>query len=609
MCGIVGAVGKCDGARFAAALESIRHRGPDAEGMLFFDPVGENSTRNPDRDSPADGVWLGHRRLSVIDLSAEANQPMEHEEFVLVFNGEIYNYREIRADLQKEGCSFATDSDSEVLLKAYARWGEECVGRFNGMWAFAILDRKRKRCFLSRDRMGVKPLYYARRDGNFFFASEIKALLALGIPPVARREMLLQYLIYGAQESGGETTFRDVYRLPAGTNAVLDLEEMALETAVYFDLRSEVTESEDLSEEEALELVREDVARSIDLRLRSDVPIGMALSGGVDSNIVVHSVHPRAPEIGSFSSVYTEDETINETGNIDRTVRELGIESHLTTVGKEDIGRFLETIVWHQDEPFDTLGILAQNRVYALMREHGVKVSLDGQGDDEIFAGYPTYVPVWLKENLLNFSRYAEWFHCGYLNAGNMRLTLFAFVPALFERLYFRKRARKLFSRPPAFAPCMRKGVFRWGSLNRKLADDTREYLQVLLRYVDRNSMQFSIESRGIFLDYLLALHGLGIPPRYKIRRCFSKYVLRKAFEDIVPAQIIWDRKKLGFPVPQKQWMADPEIAKMFREYLDNSRILPALGIDRRPEPTDDLYWRMVNIAVWEKVFAVEAVA
>lgn len=607
MCGIVGVIGAFEGASVRKALQTIEHRGPDAEGLWLCDLAKESVSADLTEGVYRDHLLFGHRRLRIIDLSDEANQPMEYGDLVLIYNGEIYNYIELREELEGLGYRFGTESDSEVLLKAYAEWGEDCVHRFNGMWAFAIFDRRRRRCFLSRDRLGVKPLYYWQEGGSFYFASEIKALLALGVAPVANREEILRYLVYGVQESAKETMFRNVFRLPPGHNAVYDIASRGFSKKKYFDLR-EVTgdhHSGKETEEGYISEIRENVERSVRFRLRSDVPIGMALSGGVDSNIVVYSAHRHNRQMHTFSSVYTEDESINETANIRTTLDRLELQGHFVTVTKADIFRSIESIVWHMDEPFDTLGILAQNRVYALMRQEGVKVSLDGQGADETFGGYPTYIPVYMREKLTDPRELGSLFKCGYLTSSNLKMVAMSLSPKLTEKLYFFKRAKKIFRQAPPFLSGRREGMFELADLNRKLVYDTMEYLPVLLRYVDRNSMQFSIESRGIFLDYRLVIDALRIPSTDKIKHCFTKYILRKSFEDVVPPSIIWDRRKLGFPVPQKGWMADAEVGAFFDAYLRESRILEEMGVELRQERTNDIYWRLVNVAIWEKVFEV----
>ncbi len=339
--------------------------------------------------------------------------------------------------------------------------------------------------------------------------------------------------------------------------------------------------------------------------MRSDVKIGMALSGGVDSNIVVSQVTKIDKNIETFSSIYTEDETINETKNIQITLKKLKLKSNFTTVTKDRIIKDIEKIVWYQDEPFDTLGILAQNKVYELMNNKNIKVSLDGQGADEVFAGYPTYKAIYLRENLFNVLKYQEFYKCGFLTMQNIKLLFLSFFPRLFERLYFKKRANKIFN-DSSFISSDKKGFVYLKNLNKKLTYDTKEYLSVLLRFVDRNSMQYSIESRGVFLDYKLIQNALKIPSKFKMKKCYTKYILSKAFSSYVDERILWDKNKLGFPVPQNEWLKDDQIIDYFDEHINNSKLLKKLNAKRVPKDDATLYWKLANIAIWEKVFQIE---
>ena len=604
MCGIVGSCGKLNIESFKNALYSIAHRGPDNENYFIYDVKDNKKVLENELSDCKNYIALGHRRLSIIDLSEDANQPMYFKNYSVVFNGEIYNYKEIRNELEKNGYQFDTKSDTEVLLKSYDYWGQDCVNKFNGMWAFCIFDSVKNELFLSRDRIGVKPLYYYHDEENFYFASEIKALLEFKIQRVANKKELIKYLIYGNQENLKETMFINIMRFPSGTNGTYNLSTNELELKEFFDLEKFSIENEP-NEEQCISQIQSDIKNSIDLRMRSDVTIGMALSGGVDSNIVVSQVTKIDKNIETFSSVYTDDETINETKNIQITLERLKLKSNFTTVTKDAIIKDIEKIVWHQDEPFDTLGILAQNKVYELMNNKNIKVSLDGQGADEVFAGYPTYKAIYLRENLFNVLKYQEFYKCGFLTMQNIKLLFLSFFPRLFERLYFKKRANKIFN-DSSFISSDKKGFVYLKNLNKKLTYDTKEYLRVLLRFVDRNSMQYSIESRGVFLDYKLIQNALKIPSKFKMKKCYTKYILRKAFSSYVDERILWDKNKLGFPVPQNEWLKDDQIIDYFDEHINNSKLLKKLNAKRVPKDDATLYWKLANIAIWEKVFQIE---
>lgn len=604
MCGIVGSCGKLNIESFKNALHSIAHRGPDNESYLIYDVQDNKKILENELSDYKNYIALGHRRLSIIDLAVKANQPMHFKNYSVIFNGEIYNYKEIREELEEVGYIFETKSDTEVLLKSYDYWGQESVNKFNGMWAFCIFDSVKNELFLSRDRIGVKPLYYYHDEENFYFASEIKALLEFKIQRIANKKELIKYLIYGNQENLKETMFINIMRFPSGTNGTYNIYTNDLKLKEFFDLEKFSIENEQ-NEEQCISQIQSDIKNSIDLRMRSDVTIGMALSGGVDSNIVVSQVTKIDNNIETFSSVYTDDETINETKNIQITLERLKLKSNFTTVTKDAIIKDIEKIVWHQDEPFDTLGILAQNKVYELMHSKNIKVSLDGQGADEIFAGYPTYKVIYLRENLFNVLKYKEFYRCGFLTMQNIKLVLLSFFPSLFEKLYFKKRASKLFTNV-SFISSDKKGFVYLKNLNKKLTYDTKEYLRVLLRFVDRNSMQYSVESRGVFLDYKVVENALAISAKHKIKDCYTKYILRKAFLSDVDVKILWDKNKLGFPVPQNEWLKDDTIIEYLDEYINSSKLLKSLDITKIPKDDSSLYWKVANIAIWEKVFQIE---
>ena len=590
MCGILGVFQTKDLDKFNTALDRLKHRGPDSQNVYRH----ENGL-------------LGHTRLSIIDLDQHSNQPMHIDDLVVVFNGEIYNYIEIRAELIKKGYSFNTQSDTEVLVKSYQEWGDKCVDKFNGMWAFAILDQTKKMVFLSRDRFGVKPLYYIYNENEFIFASEIKALLPYLPKIVANRNELIRYLIYGVQEHRSETMFKCILRFPLAHKAIYNMETKKLSLQKFYAIPQRIDNK--IKQDEAQNKLKRYLDNSILLRLRSDVKIGMALSGGVDSNIIVAKANKLNPDIESFSSIYESKEQLNENENIEKTVEKLGLKQHYIVSEIDSLVKHIENIIWMQDEPFDTLGIFAQYKVYEKMHMEKLKVSLDGQGADEIFAGYETYRAVILRENIFSYSFLKEYFK--YNKAfllQDIKLFSVSIFPKLFERLYFNKRAKKIFNRKVSFIPSFKSSFSNFHNLNKKLKYDVKEYLSVLLRYVDRNSMSKSIESRAPFLDYKLVNFAFNLPSSLKYKDGFGKYILRKTYEQDVPNGIIWNRDKKGFPVPQGEWCKDEKFMFLANKYLEKSKILKVLDVNLEIEKDDPMYWKIVNIAIWEAVFHIEGV-
>ena len=587
MCGILGSINFDNKDLFKNSLELLNHRGPDNKSIYEYK-----------------NILFGHTRLSIIDLETQSNQPMEVDNLVIIFNGEIYNYIEIKEELLKLGYKFKTNSDTEVILKSYQEWGQSCVERFNGMWAFSILDKDKNILFLSRDRLGVKPLYYIHREDKFIFASEIKALLPFLENKIANKDELIRYLIYGAQEHKKETMFKDIYRFPSSHNMIYDIKNRKFELNKYFSFFPKDNKT---LENEAIKQLKDLIDNSIELRLRSDVKIGMALSGGVDSNIIVSNVHTKNPQIESFSSIYEDNDQINENANIDKTVKKLNLNQHYVLSDIDGLIKDIEHIVYMQDEPFDTLGIYAQYRVYDDMKKAGVKVSLDGQGADEIFAGYGTYRAVIMRENFFKINFWMDYlrYYKPFLFQ-DIKLCVLSFFPTLFEKLYFKKRAKKLFNKKQIFISSKKSSFYDFKNLNKKLLNDVLEYLSVLLRYVDRNSMSKSIESRGPFLDYRVVEFALSLPSSLKYKDGFSKYILRKTFENIVDKNIIWNKEKKGFPVPQNKWCNNVEFLKKVEVYIKNSKILEELNINKNINKNDAIYWKIVNIAIWEKIYKIE---
>ena len=335
----------------------------------------------------------------------------------------------------------------------------------------------------------------------------------------------------------------------------------------------------------------------------------MALSGGVDSNIIVSIANKQNKDIESFSSIYEEEDQINENKNIDKTVKKLNLRQHYIISNLDTLVDNIEKLVWYQDEPFDTLGMFAQFNIYKNMNENGVKVSLDGQGADEIFAGYGTYRSIVLRENIFNLkfiSKYLKYYKNNIKQ--DLKLVLLSFVPSLFERLFFTKRSKKIFNSKMKFIPSKKSMFKNFNNLNKKLISDIQEHLSVLLRYVDRNSMAFSIESRGPFLDFRVVESGLNIPSSLKWSNGYSKYILRKSFENEVLNEIIWNRDKKGFPVPQKEWCNDEKFINKIEPYLKNSKILKELDINLNIDKSDPMFWKIVNIAIWEKIFRIKGI-
>jgi asparagine synthase (glutamine-hydrolysing) len=575
MCGIAGVFNLDSRPVDLAVLERmsgvIAHRGPDDMGIYVDVNVG-----------------LVHRRLAIIDLGAGGHQPMVSADgqTCVVFNGEIYNYLELAAELRGHGCTFRSRSDTEVILHAYRIWGRDCVQHFNGMFAIAVWDRNDRSLWLARDRLGVKPLYYAFDGRRLVFGSEIKALREVdGVGRRANPQAIAQYLerTYPVDD---QTWFDGVQQLPPGTTAHLDARGRLL-AETYWDPADLYRRAE--PRDDAPARIRELLEDSVRLRLRSDVPVGAHLSGGLDSSSVV-ALMSRLSEVPvhTFSGAFAEGAQYDEREFINVVAQRFGTLHHEVVPGWEVVPQLLPTLIWHMDEPSVGPGLLPQFLVCSLSRDHGVTVVNGGQGGDELFGGYPKYLA---HHDLAQRARTA---------LGRQRRRLLGGVSRDFHRA-----VRGLDLRRP--------GVLA-DPLANEMYGDVRHYLQALLHVEDRTSMAVSIESRTPLLDYRLVELAASIPSSDKMAGGVLKSVLRDAMRDLLPSVIVDRRDKRGFPTPIGPWMRGPLHQWVRQVVLDpdflqrriytRARLETLLALHRRAavDATHPL-WQALNIALWFQRF------
>lgn len=559
MCGIVGCISRkriLSKEDFVLVRDVMIHRGPDDAGVW----------------ESADGtVRLGSRRLAIIDLSPAAHQPMLDEtgSLVITHNGEIYNYLELRTELERCGHRFRSNSDTEVLLAAYQEWGKDCLDRLNGMFAFAIWDAKRQELFAARDRFGEKPFYYCKPgQEEFLFASEIKSLLATKlIHPRPDLKAIYRYLAHREIDVGEDTLFEGVRALPPAHALAYSRARNELKIWRYWDLDPEV-ETRLPNDASYAERFLELLTDAVRLRLRSDVLVGSSLSGGLDSSTIVCLIANKLRGgIQKTFSARFHDPRYDEGGYIQRVIEWTGVEGHTVYPDPACLPEEIEKLTWHQEQPFFSTSIYAGWSVMRLAKEQGVAVLLDGQSGDETLAGYPIYFGPHLRELLLSL-------HWGklagdiyrYVREHGLRhlpVIFFSFLPEGL-RQPFRKRVRPL-AISPEFARTWGEGErkplshkFR-GPLQEALYETlTETMLPALLRYADRNSMAFSREIRLPFLDYRLVEFLFSISVDQKLRGATTKLVMRNAIKGIVPEEIRLRKDKLGFAPPQPVWMNGP---------------------------------------------------
>lgn len=610
-------------------MQLLEHRGPDDQGYLAYARGQVECGREWPLGSSRPEVVLLHRRLSILDLSDLGWQPMSGASgrFWMVFNGEIYNFVELRDELRGLGHVFRSNSDSEVLLAAYAQWGSECLGRLVGMFAFAILDVQSRKIFLARDFFGIKPLYYTFQDGTLTFASEVKALLEFAAGNRrANPERLYLYLRYGMCDHGSETLLTQVRQVPAGHFLELDLDNRVPPSPVCY-WRPEVGPAIDISFEDAAARLRDLFLNNVRLHLRSDVQVGAALSGGVDSSSIVMAMRHLNPrlEIHAFSYI-AEDQNINEERWMDQIGREGRLELHKVHPHAEDLLADLDPLTRAQDEPFGSTSLYAQYCVFRAAHSAGIKVMLDGQGADEILGGYRYYMGARLASLVRKgdwagatrfLSRCSQWpgvsrwwlltRSSDYLLPPSLQGPLRKLIgkdlsPPWLRQSWFLSRGVE----PKALNYSDKSDVLR-DALRRTLVETS---LPHLLRYEDRNSMAFSVESRVPFLTPELVNFMLSLPEKYLVADDgTSKAVFRHAMKGIVPDAILERRDKIGFATPEKRWLS--KLDGWVRSLL-TSEIAAAIPFFDMPaihrewqavrdgdKPFDLHVWRWLNLIQW----------
>lgn len=579
MCGIACLIRggeEIDRGHFAAMVDSVSHRGPDGRGEAYFGGAGLAPTENDGFE-----LALGHRRLSILDLSEAGAQPMSSADgdLVISYNGEVYNYIELREELRRLGHFFKSNCDTEVILAAYREWGAACVERFNGMWAFAILERSRRRLFVSRDRIGIKPLY-CRVDGGFLaIASEIKQFLRLpGIEAKPNDAVCLSYLATG-YERPPETFFAGIAAFPPGHRAMIDIDNPAVNPEKFWFPENVEPILGDPAE--LAERIGAAVAAAVRLRLRSDVPVGGCLSGGLDSSAIFMLMKEAEPDavFAAFSSCF-DDAAIDERPFMRAVVEATNSEHYQVFPDAEGLAADFDSFLRQHDEPVGSVSMYAQYRVMRRARGQSVPVLLDGQGGDELFSGYwPAYLL--MLNRMRRDGRYGALLGqllgaC--LPGGNPGL-----LGAAFTHFFdYRRRAARVL--PFDIKSELKTELPEWHAKAQelspreyRLAEITKVHLPRLLKWEDRNSMAYSIESRVPFLDVNLIELVLSIQPEMNMSKGWNKALFRRAMSGKLPDKIRLRRDKMGFETPQQAWMR----RGAFRRMLDDWAASGDFAIDR----------------------------
>ena len=612
MCGILGVLrlgGPIDVGSVERGRDCLRHRGPDGPG-LWTTSVGDNG----------DGlnVALAHRRLSILDLSERADQPLllhadgevrasgrrdsSDAAYALSFNGEIYNFIELRSELQSLGHHFRSTGDTEVLLRAYVQWGEGCLDRLNGMFAFAIWDRARSTLVCARDRFGEKPFLWTidAAHRTFAFASEAKGLIAAGFAePEFDERAVYRYLRYREQNGVEQTVWRGVRRLRPGHVLVARPrpDGLSITTRAYWTARAEPEFGG--TELEAAEAFHALFRDSVAVRLRSDVPVGTSLSGGLDSSSVLCQIHQLGAAAGQHAfTARMDDPSMDEGRFVNTVLARTGVPGHSVVPRASDLIDDFDRLCAHQEEPFASTSILASYLVHRLAAEHGIVVMLDGQGADEYLAGYAHY-PALRLTHLARRGRLGEWWR--ERNGLREWRGVDPVPPRAALRLWLKRRTVPTtfpvdddvgahFLSADAHARWEREGPRTIAAGTdplraRLVADLTMGHLQELLRYADRNSMAWSREVRLPFLDHRLVELCLSLPTEYLLKGGEGKRVMRRAMRGVVPDEILDRRDKIGFVVPWAEWWQGPARGALTERLSESLRELGDMVDPRRVAP------------------------
>ena len=588
--------------------DALAHRGPDGEGLW------QNETGN---------VLLGHRRLSIIDLSEAGNQPMHYlNRYTIIHNGEIYNYIELKEELQKKGYSFHSQTDTEVIAAAYDCWQELCVDHFDGMFAFAIWDATKEELFAARDRFGEKPFFYFYDGKQLLFASEMKALWAAGIDRIPNQKMLFNFITIGYTdnpEEPGETFFDNIHKLPAASALTYDTNKNEIILEKYWDIDPE-EENKKITDKEALDQFNYLLTCSVKRRLRSDVAIGTSLSGGLDSSSIVSFINEQQAanyKSQTFTAVfpgYEKDESAFSKQIADR----FDLQQFTTAITADQLADDWEKLCYHHEEPFGSASVYAQYKVFELAKQQDVKVLLDGQGADETLAGYHKYYKWYWQELFRNrkLSGSKELKAATEIGVGekfgfkNIIAAYFpGFATVTLENQYLLK-AIQLEDLTKDFVKLQSKEAYYTTpdhfTLNGVLHFNTCIHgLEELLRYADRNSMAHGREVRLPFLDHTLVEFIFSLPSHYKIRKGWTKWILRETMKTKLPESIAWRKEKIGFEPPQKSWMENNRIQEATQDAkkkLVEEKILKAEVLEKKVKPQsaheeDNYDWRYFSAA------------
>jgi asparagine synthase (glutamine-hydrolysing) len=638
MCGIAGyyviETHRSGVGQLRKALEAMRHRGPDDEGLTLIDPdrrvhrdlLTENSdshlhgSRDACRaNSIPHRIGIGHRRFSIVDTSSAGHQPFWFHEgnICVAFNGEIYNYVELREELEQKGFQFYTTSDTEVLAAAYRAWGVDCFQRFNGFWALTLYDGERNQVLLARDRIGKAPLYINRSHQGLYWASEIKGLFVMLSTSqfVVNEQAVIDFVKWWRRDMFYETFYRDINSFPNGAYAWIR-SDGSFQPVQYWNIPNQRLSVKDISVKEAKETLRELLGDAVRLRLRADVPVSVQLSGGMDSSSLLALAATKASKIHAYTVAFTDAEA-NEEPFARKVAEYYGEQVDYSVIKPpaEDILDHADSYVYLMGEPFHSPNQFTSHRVWKIMTAQGFRATLYGAGGDELFAGYPSdyflpYLRYLLKQGCrLRFLK--EFLLFSEHRSGQLGLDYFRsagrLVPDV-SRLYHKLvktdafEACDPFVKPKHLIP--RAGPSE--DFQERMLDNMSHWrMNYWLRIDNQNSMGAPIELRLPFLDYRVVEFGFTLPPEFLIRDGWMKWLLRCTMEDLLPRDVVWRKRKMGFPFPLKHWLGRFKgrilamIYPLDCPYLDMKKL--TTGYETLKELDAPYLWCLISLAMWWK--------
>lgn len=640
----------------------ICHRGPDDEGYYFIDTENNNHILAGNDSIKCNSeipyspylpisqyynkkvrLGLGHRRLSIVDLSAYGHQPLsiDNGNYWITFNGEVYNFIELRSELEKLGNKFVSHTDTEVILTAYKQWGEKCLHKFNGMFAFIIYDKPNHQIFIARDRFGVKPLYYYCDNNGVYFASEIKQFTVLpNWKPYLNHQMTYDFLVYGLSDHTFQTMFQEVNQLRGGESAIVHLNNFSNKSNFQIKRWYKLNTNNDttLNYKDACTQFQERFIDAVKLRLRADVKVGSCLSGGLDSSSIVSVMveilkrQESLQLLNSFSAC-SEHKQFDEKEYIDEIVKNSKANAFYCYPDLNKLFELNETITWHQDEPFGSTSIFAQWSVFELAKQQQTKVILDGQGADEQLAGYQgLYFQIYFNELLNSWQLITycnELYNFKKLHNISISKTILKSILALFPS-QIKQIIGKLLGKNIYINSWLNNQSLLFSPINPYLENGLNDRnvketlysqimynnLSMLLHWEDRDSMAHSIESRVPFLDYQLVEFLSSLPTNYKISNGITKRVLRDGLKGILPEKIRNRMSKLGFATPEEIWVKqNSELfkAKLIKaldfcpQIFNRSEVMAIFeDIIANKRSFDFWLWRIISFGTWYKLFKVQ---